>query len=90
MRDVLYFREQIGALALRKPEEGWSSLFAQEENLDVLRLLADADFRKAMQRIISRRMLRFTVSTLARQCGVGDAARLEIMLQISGLFARRR
>ena len=45
-RDVLYFREKLGALALRKPENGWSSLFNQAENLDILRLLADEDFRK--------------------------------------------
>lgn len=88
-RDVLYFRETVGTLALRKPEEGWSRLFAQTENLDVLRLLVDEDFRRAMQVIISRRMLRFTVSSLARQCEVGEVQRLEAMLATSGLFARQ-
>lgn len=88
-RDVLYFREKLGALALRKPEEGWSSLFAREENLDVLRLLADADFRRAMQLIISRRMLTFTLPSLAKAAEVTDAERLGVMLEISGLFARR-
>ncbi len=88
-RDVLYFRETVGALALRKPQEGWSSLFAQPENLDVLRLLADVDFRRAMQVIISRRMLNFTVPSLAKAAEVADAQRLEVMLQISGLFAKR-
>lgn len=88
-RDVLYFREKLGALALRKPEEGWSSLFAREENLDVLRLLVDADFRRAMQVIISRRMLTFTLSSLAKAAEAADAQRLGVMLEISGLFARR-
>ena len=88
-RDVLYLREKLGALALRKPEAGWSSLFTREENLGILRLLADADFRRAMQTIISRRMLRFTASSLARQCNVADAARLEDLLASSGLFARQ-
>ncbi|MBQ2928626.1 MAG: helix-turn-helix transcriptional regulator [Clostridia bacterium] len=88
-RDVLYFREKLGALALRKPENGWSSLFNQAENLDILRLLADEDFRRAMQVIISRRMLTFTLPSLAKEAGVQDANRLEVMLQISGLFARR-
>lgn len=88
-QDVLYFREKIGALALRKPEAGWSSLFTQQENLDILRLLADEDFRRAMQVMISRRMLRFTVTSLTRHAGVQDVQRLEIMLQISRLFARQ-
>ncbi len=88
-RDVLYFREAVGALALRKPEEGWSSLFAKEENLDILRLLADEDFRRAMRVIISRRMLNFTPPSLAKAAGVEDADKLEVMLQISGLFAKR-
>lgn len=88
-RDVLYFREKIGALALRKPEEGWNSLFVCTENLDILRLLADVDFRKAMQVIIARRMLNFTIPSLAKAAQVEDAERLEVMLQISRLFARR-
>lgn len=88
-RDVLYFREKLGALALRKPEEGWSSLFSKVENLDILRLAADEDFRRAMQVIISRRMLTFTVTSLAKTAQVADAERLGVMLEISGLFAKR-
>ena len=88
-RDVLYFRETLGALALRKPEEGWSSLFAREENLDVLRLLVDADFRRAMQVIIFRRMLTFTLTSLAKAAEVADVERLGVMLESSGLFVRR-
>lgn len=88
-RDVLYFREKLGALALRKPENGWSSLFNQAENLDILRLLADEDFRRSMQVIISRRMLSFTLPSLAKAAEVTDAERLGVMLEISGLFARR-
>ena len=88
-RDMLYFREKLGALALRKPENGWSSLFNQAENLDILRLLADEDFRRAMQVIISRRMLSFTLTSLAKAAEVTDAERLGVMLEISGLFARR-
>lgn len=88
-RDVLYYREKLGALALRRPDNGWSSLFAQKENLDVLRLLADEDFRRAMQVIISRRMLTFTLPSLAKAAQAEDAERLGVMLEISRLFARR-
>ena len=88
-RDVLYFREKLGVLALRKPEEGWSSLFSHTENADLLRLLADEDFRRAMQVIISRRMLNFTLPSLAKMAEVEDAEHLGVMLEASQLFAQR-
>ncbi len=88
-RDVLYFREKLGALLLRKPAEGWSSLFCKPENLELLRLLADEDFRRAMQVIISRRMLNFTLPSLAKMAGMEDAERLGKLLETSRLFARR-
>lgn len=88
-KDVLYFREKLGALALCKPEEGWSSLFAQPENADLLRLLSDVDFRRTMQVIISRRMLSFTLPSLTKMAEVEDAERLGELLQSSRLFAKR-
>lgn len=88
-RDVLYFREKLGVLALRKPEDGWNTLFAHDGAAELLRLLADEDFRRAMQVIISRRMLNFTLPSLAKAAGVEDAERLGVMLQNSRFFARR-
>ena len=88
-RDVLYFREALGALALRKPENGWSSLFTQQENQALFLLLADEDFRRAMRIIISRRMLCFTIASLAKAAAVDDGQHLEVMIQSSGLFSKR-
>lgn len=88
-RDVLYYREKLGALALRRPEEGWNNLFTKAENLDILRLLADEEFRRAMQVIVSRRMLSFTLPSLAKAAQVSEAERLGVMLEISGLFVTR-
>ena len=88
-RDVLYFREALGALALRKPEEGWNTLFGRDDAAALLRLLADDDFRRAMQHIISRRVLTFTLPSLAKQCGIADSGALEEKLTASGLFQRR-
>ena len=88
-RDVLYYREKLGAVALRKPEEGWNSLFSKAEDFEILRLLADEDFRRAMQVIISRRMLNFTLPSLAKMAEVEDAKRLGELLERSRLFAKR-
>ncbi|MGN1368464.1 MAG: helix-turn-helix domain-containing protein [Aristaeellaceae bacterium] len=88
-REVLYFREKLGALVLRKPEDGWNSLFVRDDIAALLRLLADEDFRRALQIILERRMLTFTVPSLMKQCGASDAANLERCLQESRIFARR-
>lgn len=88
-RDVLYFREALGAVALRKPVSGWSSLFAEEGNLDILRLLADVDFRRAMWVIISRRMLNFTLPSLAKAAEAADVEHLGAMIESSRLFEKR-
>lgn len=42
-----------------------------------------------MQVIISRRMLSFTLTSLAKAAGVADAERLGMLLERSRLFARR-
>ena len=88
-RDVLYFREKLGALALRKPEEGWNTLFARDETAALLRTLADNDFRRAIQVILQKRMLTFTIPSLMKHCGLQDALRLEQVLLDSGVFVRR-
>ncbi len=88
-REVLYFREAIGALALRKPEEGWNSLFARDDAAALLHTLADSDFRRAMQLILQKRMLTFTIPALMQQCSIQDAAHLEECLAVSGCFVKR-
>ena len=88
-RDVLYFREKLGVLALRKPGEGWNTLFSRDDVADLLVLMADADLRRALQMIISRRMLTFTLASLTKQCGAADGEALAQRLLATGLFIRR-
>lgn len=49
---VIYMREAMGAMAVKRPEDGWYSLFTNEGNRKMLTILADADFRKAMAVIL--------------------------------------
>lgn len=88
-RDVIYSREKLGAMVLRRPDDGWNSLFAREDVAALLRLLAEEDFRRAMQLILEKRMLTFTVPSLMKQCGALDAENLERCLQASRLFSRK-
>lgn len=84
---VIYMREPIGAMAIKRPEQGWNSLFANESNQRMLQLLADGDFRKAMAVILKKRMLTFTMPALCKLSGVEDSVHLEQVVKESGLFA---
>lgn len=86
---VIYMREPVGALLLRRPEEGWNSLFTSEGNLSFLRLMTDEDFRRAMAVILKKRMLTFTLPALMRMAEIEDGENLERCLQESRAFARK-
>lgn len=84
---VIYMREPVGTLAVKRPEQGWNSLFTNEGNRQILSLLADDDFRKAMAVILKNRLLTFTLPALCKKAGVADLAHLEQLVKDSGLFA---
>lgn len=86
---VIYMREAMGAMAVKRPEDGWNSLFTNEGNRKMLTILADADFRKAMAVILKKRMLTFTLPALCKMADVTDSIHLEQVLQDSGLFTCR-
>ena len=48
---VVYYREKLGALLLKKPQEGWQALFKQEGLDEVLALAGDRDFRMVLAEI---------------------------------------
>ena len=84
---VIYMREPLGTMAIKRPETGWNSLFTNENNQRMLQLLADNDFRKAMAVILKKRMLTFTIPALCKMAEIEDGKLLEQMLKESGLFA---
>lgn len=86
---VIYMRENVGTMAIKRPEDGWNSLFSNEGNRKMLTILADADFRKAMAVILKKRMLTFTLPALCKMADVTDSTHLEQVLQDSGLFTCR-
>lgn len=88
-RDVLYFREELGALALRRPQNGWNSLLVDDKAAALLQLLADADFRRALGIILRKRMLSFTLPSLMRAAGISDEKHLRECIEASGLFVQR-
>lgn len=84
---VIYMREPVGALVIKRPEDGWNSLFQDSGNQKMLLLLADEDFRKAMTVILKKRMLTFTLPALCKMAEVDNAEHMEQLLKECGLFA---
>ena len=88
-QDVVYVREAIGALALRRPKGGWHTLLRSDSAVRTVPLLANADFRRALACVLEERMCNFTMPFLCRKAGVEDARELERCLLDSGLFEVR-
>lgn len=85
---VLYYRNEVGGLMLKKPDEGWASLFTNSETLRILRLCGDELFCKAMEVIVKSNMTTFTISSLCSLCGV-EAENIKILeekINECGLF----
>lgn len=83
---IVYYREKLGALLLKKPEEGWYSLLENKEAENVIRLLGDGDFRKVLAEICRSRTYTFTLSSLCCRCEIQDSASLEEKLKECQLF----
>lgn len=83
---MVYYREKLGALMIKRPEEGWPSLLEKEEAEWIFRLLGDRDFCSALAEICRSRVFNFTLSYLCSRCGIQDSASLEDKLKESGIF----
>ncbi|MBR4068943.1 MAG: helix-turn-helix transcriptional regulator [Clostridia bacterium] len=84
---VIYMREPVGTMVIKRPEQGWNSLFTDENSKQLLQVLADDAFRKAMTVILKKRMLTFTIPALSKMAEVQDSDHLEQMVKESCLFA---
>ncbi|MDD4774307.1 MAG: helix-turn-helix domain-containing protein [Eubacteriales bacterium] len=87
---IVYYREEIGGLLLKRPRNGWSGLTGDISAQKTLALLADRDFCRALHAIVRTNMTAFTIPSLCGICGAEDAGELEQAIAGSGLFARRK
>lgn len=86
---VTYYREEIGALLLKKPQSYWHELLNCDEALSTLNLLSDNDFRIALTEIIKSKKTTFTIASLCSHCKIGDTSALEEKLKTSKLFSTK-
>ena len=86
---VVYYREEIGGLILKKPSAGWSSLLEDEEAAKIIALLNNKDFCKALACIIKTDMNSFTLSSLRNICDIETTDEFKSALLTSGLFTSK-
>lgn len=86
---IVYYRNPIGGLILKKPEFHWYELLSKPEAIETLNLLADHDFRIALSEIIRTQKTIFTVSSLCNRCKIENALALEENFKRSKLFFRK-
>lgn len=83
---IMYYRENIGGLILKKPDTHWHKLLNDTNAVCVLDLLCDKDFRLCMSEIIKSRKTVFTVASICSSCQIENSVSLQEKLKESGLF----
>lgn len=86
---IVYYRDEVGGLLLKRPKDGWPSLLTDENAFQTVSLLGNRDFLKALDTVVRTGMNTFTLSSLCRACGIEDGTSLEHALIKSGLFAAK-
>lgn len=77
---ITYYREALGGLLLKRPQDGWGSLLKGDDLQEVYRLLGDADLRKMLQCMMKTHMTVFTIPSLCAQCGIDDQENIKALL----------
>ena len=83
---IMYYRDSIGGLILKKPDTHWYQLFSDSEAVEVLSLLSDNDFRLCMVELIKNKKTVFTVASICSNCKIKNNISLQEKLNKSGLF----
>ncbi len=83
---VVYYRENIGGLMLKKPKDGWATLLEDDDAAKIISLLNNRNFCKALSTIIKAKMTSFTISFLCHICKIAQTSELKEALLSSGFF----
>lgn len=83
---VVYYRDKIGGLLLKKPETHWYKLLSRPEAIETLDMLSNQDFRIALAEIIKTQKTVFTIPSLCNSCKIDNTAALEEVFSNSKLF----
>jgi transcriptional regulator with XRE-family HTH domain len=89
---ILYYRDEIGGLLLKKPSGVWSDLLDNQAAIRILRLCTDEMFLTVLKVIIKSNMTTFTLPSLSSLCGCKPEKieALENMLKECGLFSSKQ
>lgn len=87
---VLYYRDEVGGLLLKKPQNGWNTLLNNKAARNILTLLGDELFCTALCCIIKSSMTTFTISSLCSMCGIEQSEELERTIRKCDLFRSKK
>lgn len=87
--NIVYHRSKLGSILLKKPNDGWVSLFSTDKLQKVARFLGNGDFINFLKFVIVSKMFTFTVSSVCSKCDIKDVNGLENTIIESGLFDSR-
>lgn len=77
---AVYYREPLGGLLLKRPQDGWASLLNGDDADEVCRLLGNAALRKALHYMIRSHTTVFTIPSLCQNCGIENQEAFKALL----------
>ncbi len=79
-----YYREQLGGILIKRPQNDWSSLLEGQDVETVLRLLGDKKLRKALVFMMKTHTTVFTLPSLCAKLDIMDIKPLKELLDQLG------
>ncbi len=87
---TVFYNDLLGGLAIKRPVDGWSSLFKSEEVADAMKLFADDEFRGVYYFIVKSGMKTFTLSSVCKHLNVENIDVVAEKLDKSQLFRKKQ
>ncbi len=85
---TVFYNDRLGGLVIKRPQDGWSSLFECEETAKAMSLLVDEDIRKVYCGLIKSGMNTFTLSSVCKLSGIENTAVIAEKLEKCQMFRK--
>lgn len=87
---TVFYNDSLGGLVIKRPRDGWSSLFECQETANAISLFADEDIRKLYCGIIKTGMNTFTLSHICKLSGIENSAAIAEKLEKTQIFRKNK
>jgi len=87
---TVFYNDSFGGLVIKRPHDGWSSLFECQETANAISLFADEDIRRIFCKIIKTGMNTFTLSHICKLSGIENSAAIAEKLEKTQIFRKNK